>query len=162
MKILVIRHAIAVERGTHGIPDDERPLTLEGKARFEKAARGLSHIVDTPDEILTSPLPRARQTAEIAAHAFDAGPPVDAKALIEARPADVARLLASWREAELVALVGHEPSLSELIATWLGADTGERFPLRKGGAVLLDMPGDPRRGANLIWALPPRILRALA
>jgi phosphohistidine phosphatase len=166
MKVLIIRHAIAVERGTPGIADDDRPLTPEGRARFEKAARGLARIAPAPDAILTSPLPRARETAEIAARAFDCAPPRASDALIEARPDAVARLLAAQRDARLVALVGHEPSLSELIAIWLGARSGERFALRKGAAVLLE-PLDParpspRHGAKLIWALPPRVLRALA
>ena len=70
MKLLLIRHAAAVPRGTPGIPDDERPLTPKGKAKFRVAARGLARIARRPDVLLTSPLPRARATAEIAARAF--------------------------------------------------------------------------------------------
>src|SRR5712691_2564228 len=70
MRLLFIRHAIAVPRGTPGIPDDERPLTPDGEKRFRKAARGLARIAAPPEILLTSPLPRARKTAEIAAQAW--------------------------------------------------------------------------------------------
>src|SRR5207247_9322868 len=70
MKLLLIRHATAIPRGTPGVPDDERPLTPDGKAKFRVAARGLARVTRRPDLLLTSPLPRARATAEIAARAF--------------------------------------------------------------------------------------------
>jgi phosphohistidine phosphatase len=170
MRVLILRHAIAVERGTPGIADDERPLTPEGRVRFERAARGLARITQAPDVLLTSPLLRARQTADIAARAFEIAAPKTAEALIEARFSEVARLLLAHRGASLCALVGHDPSLSALIARWLGSSAGERFPLRKGHAVLLELDeATPRRkgapagdAARLIWSLPPKILRALA
>ena len=71
MKLLLIRHATAVPRGTPGVPDDDRPLTSGGKAKFLVAARGLARVTRRPDTLLTSPLPRARVTAEIAARAFE-------------------------------------------------------------------------------------------
>src|SRR5512145_3028365 len=67
MQVLIIRHAIAVPRGTPDIPDDERPLTKRGRQRFRSAARGLARLVKRPDFVLSSPLPRAKETAEIAA-----------------------------------------------------------------------------------------------
>lgn len=70
MKLLLVRHAAAAPRGTPGVSDDDRPLTLEGVKKFRAAARGLARIARTPDVLLTSPLPRARATAEIAARAF--------------------------------------------------------------------------------------------
>ena len=62
MRLLIIRHAIAVPRGTPGIPDDERPLTPAGRKRFQTAARGLARVARRPDVLLTSPLPRALAT----------------------------------------------------------------------------------------------------
>lgn len=67
MKLLLVRHAAAVPRGTSGVSDDERPLRPEGKTKFLAAARGLARIAHRPDVLLTRPLPRARVTAEIAA-----------------------------------------------------------------------------------------------
>ena len=60
MRLLLIRHAIAVPRGTPDVPDDERPLTKRGVTRFRSAARGLAEAVARPDVLLTSPLLRAR------------------------------------------------------------------------------------------------------
>ncbi|HSD65172.1 MAG TPA: histidine phosphatase family protein, partial [Vicinamibacteria bacterium] len=70
MQLLIIRHAIAAERGTPGIPDEERPLTPEGETKFREVAKGLARLVARPDALLTSPLLRARQTAAIAAEAW--------------------------------------------------------------------------------------------
>ena len=67
MQLLIIRHAIAVPRGTPGIPDEDRPLTPEGEQKFREAAEGLAKLVDRPDALLTSPWLRAKQTAAIAA-----------------------------------------------------------------------------------------------
>src|SRR5262245_16026944 len=83
MRLLMIRHAIALPRGPPDIPDDERPLTKRGAKRFRAAAEGLARIVARPDVLFTSPLPRARQTAEIAAQAWGKVEPVDLPALAE-------------------------------------------------------------------------------
>src|ERR1700730_3326149 len=70
MNVLLIRHAPAVRTGTAGLRDHDRPLTRRGRQRFRQAARGLARITERPDILLTSPLVRARDTAEIAAAAF--------------------------------------------------------------------------------------------
>jgi phosphohistidine phosphatase SixA len=64
MKRLLLRHAAAVPRGTAGVSDDERPLTPSGWAAFRVGARGPARIARRPDVVLTSPLARARATAE--------------------------------------------------------------------------------------------------
>ena len=69
MRLLVVRHAIAVPHGTPEIPEDERPLTPKGEKRFRVAARGLARICRRPDVLLSSPLVRARQTADAEAQA---------------------------------------------------------------------------------------------
>ena len=74
MDLLVIRHAIAMDRDEFaetGQPDSERPLTDFGRRRMRKNARGLRAIVDTPEVIGTSPYPRAAETAEIVADAWE-------------------------------------------------------------------------------------------
>jgi phosphohistidine phosphatase len=161
MRVLIVRHATAVARGTPEIPDDERPLTPDGERRFRRAARGLARITRRPDVLLSSPLPRAHRTAEIAARAWGRVQVTDAPALVGAAFDDVARLLDEHRDKRLVALVGHEPSLSELLARLLGARDSERLAFRKGGAALVDLPGPAADGGRLVWFLPPRILRRL-
>jgi hypothetical protein len=67
MQLIIIRHAIAVPRGTPGIPDEDRPLTPEGEQKPREAAKGLTSLVGRPDALLTSPWLRVKQTAAIAA-----------------------------------------------------------------------------------------------
>ena len=80
MKVLLVRHAIAVDRDTPGISDHLRPLTEEGAARFRKTARSLADLL-TPDLLLTSPLLRAKQTAEILSAQWPAVPVKESEAL---------------------------------------------------------------------------------
>ena len=162
MRLVIIRHAVAVPRGTPDMPDDERPLTPKGRKRFRRAARGLASLVTRPDVILTSPLPRARQTAEIAAKAWGKIKPVDAPALAGGTFEELAVALAPYGEKDTVAVVGHEPDVSELLARLLGTQHAERLTFRKGAAALVEVRGPLQDGGTLVWYLPPRILRALA
>jgi phosphohistidine phosphatase len=162
MRLLVIRHAIAVPRGTPGIPDDERPLTARGRRRFRKAARGLARTVGRPDVLLTSPLIRALATAEIAAGAWGRIKPAVELALAQGNPARVLAALAAQPADATIAVVGHEPYLSGLLATLLGGAEVDRLTFRKGGAALLELPGPPAEGGRLLWFLPPKLLRRLA
>jgi phosphohistidine phosphatase len=63
---------------------------------------------------------------------------------------------------ELVALFGHEPDVSTVVARLLGTSASERLTFKKGGAALLDVPGKMADGGALVWYLPPRVLRAVA
>ena len=162
MKLLLVRHAAAVPRGTPGVPDDERLLTSDGKAEFRVAARGLARIADRPDVLLTSPLPRARVTAEIVARAFKRIEPRIEPALAHESVDRIVAALRTHPPGATVAIVGHEPVLSGLLARLLGASQGERLAFKKGGAALVDLPDGPSGAGRLIWFLKPRVLRALA
>lgn len=162
MRLLIIRHAAAVPSGTPGIPDDDRPLTPKGEAKFRVAAQGLARIADRPDVLLTSPLPRARVTADIAAQAFKGLEPRVEPALAHGGVDAILAALGHEPPESVVAIVGHEPVLGALLARLLGARGGEQFPFKKGGAALVDLPAGPRGAARLIWFLKPKILRALA
>jgi phosphohistidine phosphatase len=161
VRLLLIRHGIAVPSGTPGIADDDRPLTPRGRSRFRAAARGLARILDRPDLLLTSPLPRARCTADIAARAFGRLQPRPETVLAHGGAEAILALLARQPNDASVALVGHEPVLSLLLARLLGSGRGERFAFKKGGAALVDLPDGPGGGGRLVWFLKPRILRAL-
>ncbi len=162
MRLLVIRHASAVPSGTPGMADDDRPLTPRGRARFRVAAQGLARIAHRPDVLLTSPLPRARATAEIAARAFDRVEPLVEPALAHGTVADIVAALSRQPIDATVGLVGHEPVVSALVARLVGAQDGARFAFKKGGAALVDLPDGVRGGGRLVWFVKPRILRALA
>jgi phosphohistidine phosphatase len=160
MKLLLVRHAIAVPSGTPGIADEERPLTNRGRKRFRKAARGLARIVPPPDLLLTSPLPRAVETAEIAADAWGEVTPTMEPLLAGGQAAALIDTLLAHGESGTVALVGHEPGISELLAH-LVRGAPERLPFRKGGVALVAMDDGRSGRGRLVWFLPPRVLRKL-
>src|SRR5215510_7865710 len=75
-ELYLIRHAIAEERGDAWPDDAKRPLSDEGTSRMRKAARGLERLGVSLDVVLTSPLVRTRQTAEIVAAAMPERPAI--------------------------------------------------------------------------------------
>jgi phosphohistidine phosphatase len=162
MKLMIIRHAIAVPHGTRGVAEDERPLTPLGRRKFERAAKGLARVARPPDALLSSPLPRAWQTAEIAAAAWGGPAPRKTPALADGDLRALAAVLARCPREGSVALVGHEPHVSALLARLLGTAKAERLEFRKGGAALVDLSGALEDGGRLVWYLPPRVLRTLA
>jgi phosphohistidine phosphatase len=162
MKALLVRHAAAIPRGTPGILDDERPLTSSGAIRFRAAARGLARVAPRPDVLLTSPLPRAQATAEIAARAFKGIEPRIEPALADQGVEGIVAALKTHPHDATVALVGHEPMLGALLARMLGSMQAERLAFKKGGAALVDLADGPSAAGRLIWFLDPRTLRTLA
>ena len=161
MRLIIIRHAIAVPHGTPGIPDEDRPLTPEGEQKFREAAKGLASLVDRPDALLTSPWLRARQTAAIAAAAWGRLEPVETAALASGSLEEQAAVLDHYPDTATVAVVGHEPWVSELLARLLGSGQEERLTFKKGGAALVEVPGRLSGGGQLAWFLPPKVLRKL-
>jgi phosphohistidine phosphatase len=162
VKLLLVRHAIPVPSGTPGIADDDRPLTDEGRRKFREAARGLAAIARRPDVLLTSPLPRALETAEIAAGAWGGVEPTLEPALASGSVGAILAALARQPAASLIGVVGHEPTLSTLLARLVGGADPDRLAFRRGGVALVSLPGEPADGGRLVWYLRPRLLRALA
>jgi phosphohistidine phosphatase len=163
MEICLVRHAIAVERGTSGFENDAlRPLTPRGRDRMREAAAGLATLI-TPQLVLTSPYLRATQTAEILAATYHLSSPklVDALAT-----GDDAALLNELRDLDAtpVIIVGHEPYLSGTLSLLLTGDAARMSTdLKKGAAVLVSCERDPDPGSCwLEWLLQPAALRALA
>lgn len=162
MRLILVRHAIAVPRGTAGLEDGERPLTSRGERRFRLAAAGLARLTPSPDVLLSSPLKRAWQTALIASETWGGPAPLETPALAGGRFDEIEEALAEFPDAACAALVGHEPHMSRLLARLLGNGRGESLGFKKGGAALLDLAGSLSDGGSLVWFLPPRVLRALA
>lgn len=165
MKILLVRHAIATDAASFAGPDRDRPLTDDGRRRFRRGALALAALVPDLALIATSPLRRARETAEILAAATDGRARLaEAGELApDGAATAVLRRLASWREVAAVALVGHEPNLTLLEGLLLTGSERSLAELKKGGAALLDLPGRVTAGgARLLWHLPAGQLRDLA
>ena len=162
MDILLVRHAIAVERGSKGYDDDAlRPLTPAGRQRMLEAARGLERIY-TPQAIFTSPLVRAVQTAEILQSVYHLGKPRVCDAL---GTGDHLSLIAALEESDVgsVALVGHEPWMSELLSLLLTGYVSTVSANFKKGACALVRCDDLRPGnCWLEWHIQPAALRRMA
>ena len=132
---------------------------------MQRAARGLRVAVPSIELLATSPLVRAVATGAILEEAYsDQRPRPVVREIDELRPGTEADQLLDWldlQSAEPIALVGHEPDLSDLLARLVGAArTFYRF--RKGGAACVAFPGRVEAGAGtLSWVLPPGLLREL-
>jgi len=165
VELLIVRHAIAVERGDAAFAnDDERPLTPDGIHKFRAAARGLRDLGVKLDRILTSPLVRARQTAEILRDAVASEIDLDFSKHL-APGGDYAALLSAvgTLHADRVAVVGHEPHLSGFLSYCLvGGDARGSFLLKKGAAALVLFDGRPDAGAGTLeWLIQPGALRGV-
>jgi phosphohistidine phosphatase len=135
--------------------DDERPLTEGGKKEMREVAKFLNRLKVRPDLIVTSPLPRAAQTAEIAAEYLKA----------KVREDDLlspgfgfTELKTVWQRhhARALMLVGHEPDFSEVISDLSGA----AIKLSKAGVALLDVDLATAKG-RLFWLFPPKFARKI-
>lgn len=166
MKIILIRHAIAEDRlvfGGQNSNDELRPLTEKGKKRMLQGSIGLSRLEPQVDYLFSSPLTRAVETAEIIAQAYPKATTSITSTLSPGGNRDqlVEQLQAIPRDAN-VALVGHEPDLSELIAWFCTGSDFSFLRLKKGAACLLECIGQPgAASAEMQWALTPKQLRSL-
>jgi phosphohistidine phosphatase len=161
--IYLIRHAAAAERGEEWPDDRLRPVTETGIARFKDVVKGLAWLDVEIDEIFTSPLVRARQTADLLA--LELGGKATVKVLDalapDHTPGAVMSELARSARRRRVALVGHEPGLGELAAHLLGS--ARALPFKKGGVCLIAVQGlSSKRPGELGWFLPPKVLRRLS
>jgi phosphohistidine phosphatase len=164
MHILLVRHGPAGRADAKRWPDDrERPLSPIGRKRTRKAAQGIVRLEPRIDRIWTSPLVRARETAERIAAAYDPAPKIVVVDAL-APGMDLLKELTSESRrtpGEVLVLVGHEPDLGTLAGRLVGREA-TTLPLKKAGACRIDFAGLVRAGAGTLeWFLPPRILRQL-
>ena len=167
MQLLIIRHAIAEDRGdfaASGEPDEDRPLTAFGKRRMRRNAEGLRRLAPHLDVLAASPLLRAQQTGRILADEYHTS---EIETLEALKPGRKPRELLSWltRQSQdsVVAVVGHEPHLGTLL-TWLVAGVDDsRVTLKKGGVAMLEFSERPAAGRGMLqWLLTPAQLRIIA
>jgi phosphohistidine phosphatase len=162
MILYIIRHAIAVQAGTHGSAEDDsqRPLTDEGREKMRKIAKGLKELEMEIDLVLTSPYLRAAQTAKILAKKFDL--PKDkvivTEQLVPTGYPDrlVDEINKNHAGVENLALVGHEPYVGNLISMLISGDPTNSITLKKGGVCRLSLERlQYGRCAALDWMLSP-------
>lgn len=162
LELYLIRHGIAAERGEEYPDDSKRPLTARGIARLREEAKALNALAVTFDAIITSPLVRTRQTADVIAEALADKPPVTTSDALAPAGTPAAVIQEIGRHARLarLALVGHEPNMGELAAQLIGARSALEF--KKGAICRIDFEILPPRGlGQLRWFLPPKVLRKI-
>ena len=148
MRVTLIRHA---EAGDDAPRDESRALTARGRADARRLGRALARRGVRFTTIVTSPLVRAVQTAEIVAAAteFRGRMPATDVLVPEASASDVVALLAKIADEKSVALVAHEPILSAVAAALTRKG---RYPaLRKAEALRIRLPDGPEAGGSLRW-----------
>ncbi len=175
MELYLMRHGIAVE-GLSGPrrTDESRPLSEEGIHEMGRAGRGLAAAGIGFDRIFSSPLVRARQTAELVAAGAGSAPgpgaPVPGVEELEALapglvPAELMKLLSRrlGSEASRVLLVGHQPDMGLLAAWLLDLSGGHSLPFATGSIARVDIDGlPPSRAGRLVWLLTAGLAGALA
>lgn len=158
MRLILIRHAEAVAVGENGISEDEaRPLTDTGRARARAIAATLKRLGLRPDRLLSSPLLRARQTADEIARVWGADFP-EIEETGSLAPGGRKRKLSQkllQDEVDLVAVVGHNPDLSETVGWFLG-EKKVGLDLEKGGMACIEFEGLPCKGEGVLsWLVTP-------
>ena len=155
MQLYFLRHGVADWPDWDPARDDERPLTDAGVVKMKAEAKTIKRLELDLKAVLTSPLARARQTAEVVAERLDVkaieepalAPGFNAKRLQE--------VLKRYPDAGALMLVGHEPDFSRTIAQLIG---GGRVAMKKGGLARVDLESiDPPKG-ELVWLFAPKTL----
>jgi phosphohistidine phosphatase len=164
MILYIVRHSDAVPSGTPGFPEDERPLTDRGIKKIREVARGLLAVDVLPELILTSPLPRAKETAEILADELGRRIPVVVTGALEptgSRP-DLYRELRTHRKLPGLMIVGHQPSLGEIAGEIAWGSASQFVELKKGGSCAIELSRlDPIPSGTMLWLVTPAILRQI-
>ena len=158
MEIFLLRHGIA-DDARHGLPDAERALTKEGKEKLRRVLKRAAEAGVKPTLIVSSPLKRARETAEIAAEVLDyPGQIVQTEALEpNASPAAAWSEVRSHGDDELILLASHEPLMSSMLSFLLNSPA-LRTDFKKGALarVLVEASG-PAPRCELKWLITPAL-----
>lgn len=159
--LLVVRHGIAEEPDEAAAADrDEfhRQLTQEGRRKMRAAAAGLQRLVENIDVLVSSPLTRAVETADIVAEVYPGAKRLQHAGLA---PGLYHAELLHWimRHRGSMALVGHEPDLSQWIGYLVSGEPRSLVQMKKGAVCRLDMPSNAAAGeARIVWLLSARQL----
>jgi phosphohistidine phosphatase len=156
MDLYVLRHGTAIARGEWEGSDGGRPLTDEGREEMVRVAAALAKLGLGLDLIVTSPLARALQTAEVVAEHLG----MQDKMVLDERlgagfgAGRLPKVLRTYADAKSLMLVGHEPGLSEAVGTLVGG----RIILKKGGVAYVQLADAATKKGVLAWLLQPRTI----
>jgi len=157
MRLYFLRHGQAGEREDWHGDDYDRPLTTDGIKRMEREADSIAELDLEIEAIVTSPLVRARQTAEIVAKRLKMRKSLveDDNLGLEFSIARLVHVLQHFPKAGALLLVGHEPSMGRTIGQLIG---GARIDFKKGALACVELIEATAPAAELIWLIPPRVL----
>ncbi len=164
MELFILRHGVAVARGSSEYPDDgNRPLTPKGIKGMRKIAKGMCSMDLAFDRVFCSPLVRTKQTAEIAVGILQPDHTVEYTEHLQPdgdREVFIGESLIKCGEQDRVLVVGHEPYLSGLISFLVCGDDSLEMNFRKGGLCKLSIRS-LRIGkcASLEWLLTPEQIK---
>lgn len=161
MIIYFLRHASAGQSLLNARKDERRPLDEEGALQARYVGRMLAGLDVQVEEIVSSPLKRARQTASLVANelAFEGAVQIDDALRPQAQLAEFQALLNRLRKHEAVMVVGHNPSMNEFLSKVISPGAGSaRIELKKGAVAKVEMAG---RSGMLDWLVTPKIARSL-
>ncbi|MEW5974999.1 MAG: phosphohistidine phosphatase SixA [Acidobacteriota bacterium] len=165
MRVFLLRHGIAEPAGAQNQYQDAlRALTAEGISKMAKASQGLKRMGVNFDLVASSPLVRARQTAEIVADALRIEESLEIweELLPEASAESVLEKLGAFRQRRQVLLVGHQPSMGFLASRLIFGKSTICLDFKKGGLCGVELTQvPPNQPATLLWVLPPKFLRLL-
>lgn len=161
MQVYLVRHGIAAPRGTYS-NDEKRPLTHQGRQKTVKVAERLLSVGVKFDLILSSPLVRASQTAEILQQiglstTIDTFPPLKPEGDIE----QWLTWLQTWQSHNTngtLALVGHQPNLGNWAEMLIWGTVKQQIVIKKSGVIGLQLPniGTPISRCTLFLLLSPK------
>lgn len=157
MKLYFLRHGPAGDRREWEGDDADRPLTREGKERIGREAETIARLQLDVDGILTSPLARAYQTAEIVAKRLALTDRLvkDDRLCPGFRAGELTKLLRAHPSTAAPLLVGHEPDMSAAISRLIG---GGRLVCKKGALACVELPEPTELKGRLVWLIPPKLM----
>jgi len=163
MLLYLMRHGIAEDRSILG-SDAERQLTQRGTLRTAMVAKGLEKLGVKIDRIISSPYVRARQTAEIVGRItrHEEEIMLDERLVPQGRFHDVSDLIVENDDVERLMLVGHEPSMSEIISG-LCAGGNLMIEVKKASVTAIEITRlRPQAEGTLLWSLPPKVFEGIS
>ncbi|MGO9637144.1 MAG: phosphohistidine phosphatase SixA [Terracidiphilus sp.] len=160
MNLYLMRHANAGLKRENSLLDDKRALVKEGKEQCILMARTLNALKIQVDVIVSSPLKRALQTAQLVGTemGYDARVEISQALAPDASYADFQQMLAHYSGYDGVLAVGHNPNVFQFLGRLITGNGGAAVRMRKGSVARIDLDRHP---PLLQWLIDPRSARAI-
>lgn len=163
MELFILRHGKAEQRSSTIKSDSNRKLTEEGKKEIEDIANAFLSLKIKFDYVISSPLKRAKQTAEIILKKYKDISLIEWNELKpESKKDSLFEKLSSFKINSAILLVGHEPFLSSMIGEIISGDNGCRVVLKKGGLAKINLSSfKPKISGELLWLITPKQIKKM-